>query len=98
MPTRPEVHDPTWPYPLNRDDILYLNEVLYVALVAGDCDGSLRYTRVFLKGRQIAVAKAVAWLETQGGYCDCEVYMNVARPMATWVPIDRQGSATGDLA
>ncbi len=42
------------------------------------CDAvSLRMTREILADMNIEVAGAVLWLRSLGGYCDCEVMMNV---------------------
>lgn len=45
------------------------------------CDGnSLRHTREFLRDRDIPMAEAVEWLQEFGGFCDCEVLLNVPVP------------------
>jgi len=45
------------------------------------CDGqSLRHTREFLRDRHIPMAEAVDWLQGFGGFCDCEVLLNVPIP------------------
>ncbi len=44
----------------------------------GDCDQSLTLTIEFLTGRGIEnIDEVVEWIKDQGGYCDCEVLMNV---------------------
>lgn len=76
--------DPTWHYPLTKAQIKALNDELYHALVRDGCDNTTRHTRAFLKAHGLPVRRILAWLRREGGYCDCEVYMNVARPFATW--------------
>ena len=42
------------------------------------CDTSLRYTRRWLADSSFAnPERLVRWFESSGGYCDCEVLMNV---------------------
>lgn len=76
--------DPTWTYPLSRQQIKALDEVLYDILVKDGCDHTVRHTRAFLKERGLPIRRTLSWLRDRGGYCDCEVYLNVARPFATW--------------
>lgn len=48
----------------------------------GRCDGTLKHTRDFLtsfyKGDEKKVDTAIRYIEDKGGYCDCEVLLNVA--------------------
>jgi hypothetical protein len=41
------------------------------------CDHTLRETVLFLQDRKLDVEKIVPWLQSHGGYCDCEVIYNV---------------------
>ncbi len=41
------------------------------------CDHTHRETVEFLKARGLPVGETIEWLERNGGYCDCEVLMNV---------------------
>jgi hypothetical protein len=43
-----------------------------------ECDHSLTMTTEFLKEKRIEnIDRVVEWLNDNGGYCDCEVLMNV---------------------
>ena len=43
-----------------------------------ECDHSLTMTTEFLKEKGVEnIDKVVEWLNDNGGYCDCEVLMNV---------------------
>jgi hypothetical protein len=42
-----------------------------------DCDHTLRDTLAFLHERKLDVDPIVEWLNEHGGYCDCEVRLNV---------------------
>ena len=46
--------------------------------LGNECDHSLTMTTEFLKEKGIEnIGKVVEWLKDNGGYCDCEVLMNV---------------------
>lgn len=53
-------------------------EVTPEGRIRSHCDNTLRHTREFLKSRSLPEGRAVAWLEAHGGFCDCEVLLNVA--------------------
>ena len=42
------------------------------------CDNTHRFTREFLESSGLAVEPELAWMRHMGGWCDCEVYVNVA--------------------
>lgn len=48
------------------------------ALVATPCDHTSRLTRAALALRGLSPEVVLPWLESHGGYCDCEVLCNVA--------------------
>jgi hypothetical protein len=41
------------------------------------CDRTRRLTERWLEANELPVAKVFAWLDTLGGFCDCEVLANV---------------------
>ena len=45
------------------------------------CDGKLTFTRQILRARfpGVSIEKTIKYLQDRGGYCDCEVLMNVDR-------------------
>lgn len=43
-----------------------------------DCDHTLKHTRVWLKAHKMTLRDNVRALEERGGYCDCEVLLNVS--------------------
>jgi len=56
-----------------------------------ECTHALKETEGFLKSRNLPVAPTVEWLKANGGFCDCEVIMNVADGWGDkvgWVPTD----------
>ena len=44
---------------------------------APTCDHTLRETTLFLQQHNLDIEKIVPWLQSHGGYCDCEVIYNV---------------------
>jgi hypothetical protein len=51
--------------------------MLNSALPRDGCDRTRRLTEQWLLQRGHNVLAVLAWLDTQGGYCDCEVLANV---------------------
>lgn len=43
-----------------------------------ECDTTLKHTRAWLRSHGFAVGEATEELGKHGGYCDCEVLLNVA--------------------
>jgi hypothetical protein len=63
--------------PLPIDELKAMFDMLDVELPLHGCDHSRRLTRVWLKKRGHDVDAVFTWLDTQGGFCDCEVLNNV---------------------
>jgi hypothetical protein len=69
----------------NFDNSLPMDKAIFRELfdhldenLGDECDHSLTMTTEFLKGKGIEnIDKVVEWLNDNGGYCDCEVLMNV---------------------
>lgn len=49
----------------------YLDETM------DECDDELSLTRQFLTENNLPIDEVIEWLETNGGYCDCEVLANI---------------------
>ena len=64
--------------PMPEDKFIQLFEILDAKLHAHGCDHDLKLTEQILSNLGVKdVLSVLAWLEEQGGYCDCEVMMNV---------------------
>lgn len=63
--------------PLPDADLRDLFDALDAALANEDCDHSRRLTRAFLESRGLPIEPVFAWLDENGGFCDCEVLANV---------------------
>lgn len=44
---------------------------------APECDHTLRETTLFIESHHLDGSKVIQWLRENGGYCDCEVALNV---------------------
>lgn len=62
--------------PASKEDLSDLLD--WVDRNVGDgCDHTMRFTLEFIRERGLDEERVVAWLHWYGGYCDCEVAMNV---------------------
>ena len=59
----------------------YLSNRIHISFGHTDCDGTLRYTKNFLKKKlrfeKDSLRYTEKWIQHHGGFCDCEVLMNV---------------------
>jgi hypothetical protein len=61
-----------------EDKFIRLFELLDDELHERGCNHSLKLTEQILSNLDVKdVLSVLAWLEERGGYCDCEVMMNV---------------------
>ncbi len=63
--------------PLPVAELKALFDMLDVELPRKGCDHSRRLTQTWLINRGYDVERVFAWLDTHGGFCDCEVLANV---------------------
>ena len=63
--------------PLAIEELEALFDMLDAELGARDCDHTRQLTQAWLHSRGHDVEAVLEWLDTQGGYCDCEVLANV---------------------
>lgn len=63
--------------PLTRVALAHLFELLERELTRRECDNTLRITAKWLSDHDYDVATVYRWLQRLGGYCDCEVLLNV---------------------
>jgi len=60
----------------------YLDE----RLSENNCDDTLHFAREFMARNALPEPKIVAWLEENGGHCDCEALNNVEQIVSDAVP------------
>jgi hypothetical protein len=63
--------------PIPASDLQSLFDTLDEALSSSPCDHTLSLTHQWLSSRGHDVTSVVPWLQSQGGFCDCEVLANV---------------------
>jgi hypothetical protein len=63
--------------PITENEYLDLMHHLRVHLSETGCDNTLRHAEVWARGLDVAWARLRAALHAAGGFCDCEVMMNV---------------------
>jgi hypothetical protein len=63
--------------PLPVPELKAMFDMLNAELPRAGCDHTRRLTQAWLLGRGHDVKRVFAWLDTQGGYCDCEILANV---------------------
>lgn len=65
---------------LTSHDLEELLDHVADRLLVEPCDTTLRHATGFLMHRGFDVPAVTVWLNRRGGYCDCEVLLNVAGP------------------
>jgi hypothetical protein len=76
--------------PISHDDIA----ALFTYLNRPDprrCTNTLADTAEFLRSRRLPVEPTLRWLRANGGYCDCEVILNVTDTWGERVGWDAEG-------
>ncbi len=63
-------------FPLPNNSLASLFEFVDVSVGMDGCDHSRRFTEKWLDANQVARAPVLSWLESNGGFCDCEVVFN----------------------
>jgi DNA polymerase I-like protein with 3'-5' exonuclease and polymerase domains len=63
--------------PIAADHFFSLFNVLNEKLEDEPCDHTLRFTEQYLNRHQLPLHSVISWLNENGGYCDCEVLLNV---------------------
>jgi hypothetical protein len=63
--------------PLPVHELKAMFDMLDFELPQKGCDKTRRLTEEWLRSRGHDVQSVFAWLDTQGGFCDCEILANV---------------------
>lgn len=64
-------------FPLPDNMLEGLFDFVDLAVGKDDCDNTLRFTEEWLEANNLSRDPVVNWLESNGGFCDCEVIFNV---------------------
>jgi hypothetical protein len=62
--------------PLGNADLQALFDMLDIRLPIDGCDHTRRLPIAFLKGHSLSETSVLAWLDSIGGFCDCEILAN----------------------
>jgi hypothetical protein len=76
---------------LTPEQLDHLHDFLEQQVEADGCDHTLRFTVAWAKARRKSITRLLEALEVFGGYCDCEVVLNVTRDQFGWP--EREGCA-----
>ncbi len=63
--------------PVAKEHFINLFDYLDEKSEEEKCDHSLKFTKEFCEENDLNFEKIASWLREHGGYCDCEVIMNV---------------------
>jgi hypothetical protein len=63
-------------FPLLDDTLEHLFDAVETRIENVPCDHSLRAATEWLRMNSLAIEPVVAWLQDNGGFCDCEVVAN----------------------
>jgi hypothetical protein len=72
--------------PAEVEDLKKLFDFVDKKLSDRDCDDTLRFTLEFVRQNAMDESRVVPWLESNGGYCDCEVLNNVEEVVDNVIP------------
>lgn len=63
--------------PMERNLFFELFDYLNTKLEEIECNHDFTLTKKFLRDRGVEIEKVIEFLEKNGGFCDCEVILNV---------------------
>lgn len=63
-------------FPLAGEQLASLFQFVETSVDGHDCDHSRRFTEQWLKNEGAPRTAVIEWLESNGGFCDCEVIYN----------------------
>lgn len=65
------------PSPLSMHQLEELVDHVATQLESRPCDHTTRHAEAWCRARGLNVRATLDWLKTRGGWCDCEVWLNV---------------------
>ena len=64
--------------PADQETVSRMLDFIEDELYEGECDHHLKHAMIFMMRRQLDFPKLTAWLNNNGGYCDCKVMKEIA--------------------
>lgn len=74
--------------PITKDELESLFEYVEDELYDNECDHTLRFAMRYLLEKKLPFPKITAWLNANGGYCDCKIMENIEREWRKAFPED----------
>lgn len=65
--------------PATKEELEALFEFIEDELYETECDDTSRFALNFLMKNDLPFPKIIAWLNANGGYCDCKIMENIER-------------------
>ncbi len=66
--------------PATKEQFDSLFNYLEVKLESNECDHTSRFTMQYLMQKMMDFGKVSGWLSLNGGYCDCKITEEIAKP------------------
>ena len=76
--------------PASKEKIEDLFDYLEFKLERDECDHHLRYAMQYMMQKGMNFPKVTAWLNSNGGYCDCKVLEEIASVWRRRFPVDEE--------
>ncbi|HRH42899.1 MAG TPA: DUF2695 domain-containing protein [Pyrinomonadaceae bacterium] len=74
--------------PFTKEQIEALFEYIEDELYEVDCDHTSRFALQFMMKNNLPFPKIIAWLNANGGYCDCKIMENIEKEWRKAFPED----------
>jgi hypothetical protein len=74
--------------PATKAELEALFEFIEDELYEDECDHTSRFAMQFLMKNNLPFPKIIAWLNANGGYCDCKIMENIEREWREAFPED----------
>ena len=63
--------------PVSREDMESMFEFIEDELYETECDDTARFAMQFMLNENLPFPKILAWLNANGGHCDCKIMENI---------------------
>lgn len=74
--------------PVKKEEMEALFEFIEDELYENECDDTARFAMQFMLNENLPFPKILAWLNANGGHCDCKIMENIEREWRKAFPED----------
>ncbi len=74
--------------PITKEKLEELFEFVEDELYETECDDTARFAMQFMLNENLPFPKILAWLNANGGHCDCKIMENIEREWRKTFPED----------